>query len=438
LTPARIARRGLVPEVPVPAVAGLLLALVTVSGGAGFGAGFPTRPASGDVGERAEDGKERKIESLEHLEALGYAQWARAADPNKRGVTSHDPSRTAPGYNLFTNNADQAYLIDMDGARVHEWRWEPGKKCTYAELLPDGSVLLICGGDHVDLLDWSSKPIWRREIPAHHDIAVRADGTLLLPLRAERPYKGRSVLFDSLATVSGDGEVREIWSAFDRLEELRLLHPPSPLDTPTEKGGVKFGQHMEGFDYYHLNTIEILPETPLGRRDPRFRAGNLLICLRNANLVAVLDQENLSVVWHWGTETLDLPHMPTMLENGNILIFDNGWHRGHSRVLEVEPPSGLIVWRYEADPLKSFYSKARGSSQRLANGNTLICESDRGRVFEVTPDKEIVWEFWNPDLLPRLNKRKAMYRFMRYPPSMVEPLIRRSARSAGDPSSKSP
>ena len=42
------------------------------------------------------------------------------------------------------------------------------------------------------------------------------------------------------------------------------------------------------------------------------------------------------------------------------------------------------------------YSAACGVSQRLPNGNTLITESDNGRAFEVTPDSEIVWEFYNP------------------------------------------
>ena len=31
--------------------------------------------------------------------------------------------------------------------------------------------------------------------------------------------------------------------------------------------------------------------------------------------------------------------------------------------------------------------------QRLANGNTLVCEADVGRVFEVTRDGEVVWEY---------------------------------------------
>jgi len=35
-------------------------------------------------------------------------------------------------------------------------------------------------------------------------------------------------------------------------------------------------------------------------------------------------------------------------------------------------------------------------NQRLPNGNTLITESTQGRIFEVTPENEIVWEYYNP------------------------------------------
>jgi hypothetical protein len=32
----------------------------------------------------------------------------------------------------------------------------------------------------------------------------------------------------------------------------------------------------------------------------------------------------------------------------------------------------------------------------LPNGNTLICEGDFGRLFEVTAGGEVVWEYVNP------------------------------------------
>jgi len=54
-----------------------------------------------------------------------------------------------------------------------------------------------------------------------------------------------------------------------------------------------------------------------------------------------------------------------------------------------------IVWEYKGDEKNKFFSLASGSCQRLPNGNTLITESDRGRVFEVTPQGQIVWEYVN-------------------------------------------
>jgi len=107
---------------------------------------------------------------------------------------------------------------------------------------------------------------------------------------------------------------------------------------------------------------------------------------------------------------------------GNILIFDNGGWGGYdvpnpgsptgvkaalrvySRVLEMDPVSIKIVWQYtpkEAgflEPMDSsrFYSPFISGMQRLPNGNTLITEGSNGRVIEVTPDHEIVWEFISP------------------------------------------
>jgi hypothetical protein len=61
------------------------------------------------------------------------------------------------------------------------------------------------------------------------------------------------------------------------------------------------------------------------------------------------------------------------LTNGHLLIFNNGIKR--SSVLELDPIANRVVWKYEDD---TFYSRMRGSVQRLPNGNTLITESDSG------------------------------------------------------------
>jgi hypothetical protein len=54
------------------------------------------------------------------------------------------------------------------------------------------------------------------------------------------------------------------------------------------------------------------------------------------------------------------------------------------------------VWKYQETIPTSFYSPRISNAQRLPNGNTLICEGVFGRVFEVTPEGAVVWEYVNP------------------------------------------
>jgi len=76
---------------------------------------------------------------------------------------------------------------------------------------------------------------------------------------------------------------------------------------------------------------------------------------------------------------------------GNIIIFDNGRAPRGTYALEISPVTKQVVWAYEDG--MNFFSKAKGALQRLKNGNTFISEDETGRVFEVSQDKEIVWEF---------------------------------------------
>ncbi len=99
---------------------------------------------------------------------------------------------------------------------------------------------------------------------------------------------------------------------------------------------------------------------------------------------------------------------------GHLLVFNNGQARPDGEyssidelVLPLEPGKGFSregpafgpkepIWSYHASDKASFYSPFISGCQRLPNGNTLVCEGPKGRVFEVTSAGEIVWEFWNP------------------------------------------
>ena len=104
------------------------------------------------------------------------------------------------------------------------------------------------------------------------------------------------------------------------------------------------------------------------------------------------------------------------------MIFDNGRARQYSRVVEVDPRTDKIVWQYQPDNPRSFFSDSRGAAQRLPNGNTLITESDRARAFEVTADGNTVWTFRNP-LRNSRRQSATIVRMEYYERDYVAPII---------------
>jgi hypothetical protein len=102
-----------------------------------------------------------------------------------------------------------------------------------------------------------------------------------------------------------------------------------------------------------------------------------------------------------------------LIDENKILIFNNGNEIRHSAVDIISPPTtspgayfyddingfGPVTseWSYKAPNPEDFFSSILSSAQRLPNGNTLICDGDSGYFFELDPDKNIVWEYINPD-----------------------------------------
>ena len=78
-----------------------------------------------------------------------------------------------------------------------------------------------------------------------------------------------------------------------------------------------------------------------------------------------------------------------------------------------------IKWQYTN---KNFFSAFEGFVQALPNGNFLITESEKGHSFEVTPDKKIVWEYYDTT-----NNSRNIYRTTRYPKEMIDQLFQKNA-----------
>ncbi|MBN1512287.1 MAG: hypothetical protein JXB13_09755 [Phycisphaerae bacterium] len=321
----------------------------------------------------------------------------------------------------------------MRGLVVHTWQVTHSN---VAELLPSGNLFTHNCGKWLEELTPDSKTVWRWEgdeslaSPNHHDfwvgdnvvVSLAAQRQRVLPGMFEPGTEPEFLRTDVIIKLDRDKETLSTFSFGDHVEQLCELagYPlPIPYMRETENGRFKpYGPS----DWAHANTIEVLPPTPLADKDSRFRPGNLLFSLRQLDIIGVVDPAKNEIVWCYGPGILDGQHQPTMLEDGNILVFDNGTYRGHSIVREIEPISGEIVWEYENG--EDFFSPFRAGNQRLPNGNTLICECDAGHLFEVTPEKEIVWDFWSPFVGQgphHLGKR--IHRATRYSAQAVEPLL---------------
>lgn len=382
---------------------------------------------------------------LEQLRSLPYATTSPDEETSGRaGISLYDTSSAYRGYNLYAPPDAGAVLMDMQGTIAHQWTCPlqdfEGFNCV--TMLPGGDLLGLSENYGLVLLDWDSNLLLERRMDAHHDAARAQDGTYLVLSYETKKYRDLDFRFDTLVQLSSQFEPVRQWSTYRYLDQIKVTFDqrsftdvlldsmiavgvsPSDPDEKIGKLGIRnMPSGVKAYDYFHLNTITLLPDTPLGRKDPRFRPGNILTCARNVNQIAVLDGRTFEILWVWGEGVLQWPHHPTMLENGNILVFDNGVLRKYSSVIEMNPASLAIEWQYVATPPESFHTSRNGSAQRLPNGNTFICEGMRGRAFEVTRDGEIVWEWLNPQR--KDDHRLAIYRMIRLSPDAVEPLLGR-------------
>ena len=90
------------------------------------------------------------------------------------------------------------------------------------------------------------------------------------------------------------------------------------------------------------------------------------------------------------------PFTAIRLENGNTLVtLTHG-----NRVVEFDS-AGKVVWLIDNAKVGGRLADPCGA-QRLANGNTVICSYGqrdplKPKLFEVTREGEVVWEFFHPD-----------------------------------------
>lgn len=376
--------------------------------------GFTTRAA----GWFPNDVLETAWEQLQGAPSVPSYVEVKAHD--RSGARSVRPDRMQPGLtfvsSMWRDDADSSWapgftLLDDDGNTVHRWRFsrsdadiDPGSpdpppgwsRYPLGSLLfPNGDVVFNLWGITVRA-DACGRVLWKTAAGGHHAVSQADDGSFWIPGRTSSPDDslrleglpglGSPSAQNYLLHLSPEGEVLEKINVLEVLYEndLQRLIVKKDLDRSS--------------DITHLNDVEPLRDS-LADEYPLFDAGDLLISLRDIELILVLDPRSRRVKWSAFRPFIG-QHDPDFLGGGWIGVFDNnvddtfrGSLLGGSRIVAVQPHTDSVEIRYPTPASERLFSNFGGNWQQLANGNMLLTETTAGRVLEVGPGGETVWEW---------------------------------------------
>jgi hypothetical protein len=365
------------------------------------------------------------------------------------------PARVFPnGVVMAANGAnaprqESLELIERDFNGKVLWRFDHNQ-----EIQTRGGTTIWAARQHHD---------WQREdFPAGYyspGITPGAEGSKTLILthtNHTRPNVATAGLEDDrLIEVSWKGDILWEWVASDHIDEFGF----SPAARKAIMAAPGVNAARGSFDWLHINSATYVgPNHWFDEGDQRFAPNNVIISSRQASFLAIVARDG-KIVWRLGpdfSESKELRAIRQIIGQhhahiipkglpgaGNVLVFDNGgasgygftnptapdgansFARANSRVLEINPVTLELVWSY-AGP--RFYSNNISSAQRLPNGDTLVTEGASGRLFEVTKESKIVWEYIYP-VFGGANSTNAVYRGYRIPYEWI-PQIQRPAERA--------
>lgn len=345
---------------------------------------------------------------------------------DRTGARQIEPEEMQHGLTLVTSMWEggdgwkpEVRLIDRSGTPVHTWRLDPralfpdsldqrriGRRYIHgSHLRMDGSLLVNFGQVGTVEVDACGRLQWRLAARSHHSIEQAEDGTFWIPGSSKTPrsttpshpegFPGLNapVYHESILHVSADGVILDRLNVLDVLyaNDLERYIPEAFQPQAKDKG-------PQTKDITHMNDVEPLG-TSLADEYPLFEAGDLLISLRNLDLVLVVDPQTRTVKWHADDPFL-MQHDPDYVGNGWIGVFDNasdftsrGSMLGGSRIVALQPHTDSVEVRFPTAQSDPFYTAAQGKWQQLRDGNMLLTESRAGRVVEVSPEGRTVWEW---------------------------------------------
>ena len=376
----------------------------------------------------------------------GFDEWnALTAEPARRsylrpvrydesGTKVYDLEQVMPGATLVTTHWPETgwtagiRLIDVNGATLNHWDVRPqeiwpesphedhAKGVANVEwnnvhgtyLFPNGDIIFSVEFLGLIRMNSCGEEIWKLPYRTHHSVERDDVGNFWVSgTKWIEEGDERAELFPGLVVPFLEDTILEVSPEGDILREISLLDS-------FYRGGYAHliwtsGSLLTG-DILHLNDVEVLSDE-LAEQFPLFEAGDIVVSSRTLSFVAVLAVEG-DIKW-LSTGDFTRQHDPDFEDNGWITVLDNRTDIpspdsdiGASMIRSINPATGEIRDLYVAEGDEQFYSSWAGKHQRLANGNRLITEAWAGRVFEISPEGETVWEWisepFDEDLVPEV------------------------------------
>jgi hypothetical protein len=377
---------------------------------------------------------------------------------------SPGPARMLPGGHVMGPQAMRApyqeslALLQLDWEGNEVWRFDHLQEVLYkeeaeeAEEADPGEMVWGARQHH----DWQRQgsPVGYYS-PQAEPLTSSGKTLLLAHKTVTNPKVSDKTLGDDYVyEVSWDGEILWDWLASDHIDEFGLSEDMRNIIHRAER----FNKDRGSYDWTHINSAAYVgPNKWYDEGDERFHPENIMLSIRWLNVLAIIDRSG-AVVWRMGPDyrlseawseigQMIGHHHPHIIPKGlpgagNLLVFDNGGTSGYgfanpaapngtrsirrhySRVLEIDPVTYEKVWEYQAGGNQAFrfFSHYISSAQRLPNGNTMITEGSDGRLFEVTSDGDIVWEYVSPFLGEDPPVNNGVYRAYRVPYDWVPQL----------------
>lgn len=350
----------------------------------------------------------------------------------EKGVVSYNASKVSPGLTLLQGTmpgGTQLSLIDMDGKEVRRWPvdffelWPnpqhlinesiPKTPFNYhtqgVELLEDGSVIFNIGDKGTAKLDKCGKLLWTIDRMTHHSVTRTDDGGFWIPAHRDiseipEQYLFRGLSKESLRRGTKADKQHEYENLILRVNANgKVLREFSILKSLID-GGFESELYdttkIKETDPTHVNDIEVVTQA-LADKLSNVSIGDILVSIRQAHMLVIMDQHTGEIKWRYRGRWVR-QHDPDITAEGNIIVFNNGHEefsfnrpKGSSLIM-FDPNENTEKVIYPVEGMPPFYTDVLGEHQLLENGNNLITESRRGRVFEVTNKGEIVWDYILP------------------------------------------